>query len=438
MSIKPQLSRFDLTMIVVSLVIGMGIFRTPGQVALQAGSPALFYAAWLFGGVVTLCGAFTFAEIGSGFPQAGGFYKTLSHCFHPAVAFMAEWVLALSNIASVAAVAIIGAGYINPILLPADMQGPWAIRCTTVVSVLLLYGVNLAGVRMSAWVQNVLTLFKIMMVILLCFAIWHQGGVVPVTTVTPSVHPPLQAFGVALIPVFFTYTGYALTINMGGDATNATRNLPRAIFTGIAIVVALYLAINYAYCQVLGFGGLQQSQIPAATMAEALFGKPGFYVTSLLMFFSVLAYVNVYILTNPRVYYAMATDGVLPPIFAKVHSKTQVQVPGITVFTLAVLVTLFFADSFSTLLNYTMFFNTTGLILGASAIFVLRKHGHAGKDAYRMRLFPLAPVVFIAAYVYLTICIVADDVSALPAYLAAFAIGGLVYWGSTRLWRAVR
>jgi APA family basic amino acid/polyamine antiporter len=225
---------------------------------------------------------------------------------------------------------------------------------------------------------------------------------------------------------------------MGGDATNATRNLPRAIFTGIAIVVALYLFINYAYCQVLGFGGLQQSQIPAATMAEALFGKPGFYVTSLLMFFSVLAYVNVYILTNPRVYYAMATDGVLPPVFAKVHSKTQVQVPGITVFTVAVLVTLFFADSFGSLLNYTMFFNTTGLILGAGAIFVLRRHGTNNKDAYRMRWYPLAPLVFIAAYLYLTICIVADDVSALPAYLAAFAIGGLVYWGSTRLWRTTK
>lgn len=432
MSIKPRLNRFDLTMIVVSLVIGMGIFRTPGSVATRSGSELLFYAAWICGGIVSLCGALTFAEIGARYPNAGGFYKTLSHCYHPSVAFMAEWVLAISNIASVAAVAIIGAGYINPVLMPASLQNDTGIKITTISSVLLLYVINYLGIKMSARLQNFLTLFKITMIVLLCFAILKHD-IPPVNTYTPYTGSALKAFGLALIPVFFTYTGYALTINMGGDVNEPARNVPKAIFAGIGIVLALYLALNFVYCQVLGFGGLQQSDVPAAKLAEVLFGEWGYKATSILMFLSVLAYVNVYIMSNPRVYYAMAEDGILPGIFKKVNPKTQVQEWGISIFVLAVLITLFFADSFGELLNYTMFFNTTGLILGASAIFILRKRQEQIiGQVFKVKWYPLVPIVFIAAYIYVTICIVADDPSACAGYGAAFGIGALIYYICTK------
>src|SRR3954469_9282304 len=119
MAIIPKLNRFDLTMIVISLVIGMGIFGTPSDVAVKAGSPWIFFGAWVFGGIVTLCGALTFAEIGARYPATGGFYKVFSYCYHPAFAFMINWVLIISNAASVAAVALLGSEYINPILLAA-------------------------------------------------------------------------------------------------------------------------------------------------------------------------------------------------------------------------------------------------------------------------------------------------------------------------------
>src|ERR1700740_2496158 len=150
MPIKPRLNRFDLTMIVISLVIGMGIFKTPGDVALKAGNVWLFFGAWIFGGIVSLCGALTVAEIGGRYPNAGGFYKVLSYCYHPALAFMVEWVLAISNIASVAAVAIIGSEYINPILLPQNLQNDAGVKITTITSVLLLYIINFLGIKMSS------------------------------------------------------------------------------------------------------------------------------------------------------------------------------------------------------------------------------------------------------------------------------------------------
>ena len=257
MSIKPRLSRFDLTMIVISLVIGMGIFKTPGDVAMKAGNVWLFFGAWIFGGIVSLCGALTFAEIGARYPNAGGFYKTLSYCYHPALAFMAEWVLALANIASIAAVAIIGSEYINPILMPPNLQNDTGVRIITISSVLLLYVVNYLGIKMSARVQNLLTIFKVTMIILLCTAVFRHDVPAPIATLIPQQGNIIKTFGLCLIPVFFTYTGYALTINFGADILHPKTNIPKAIFWGIGTVIALYMAINFSYYKVLGFGGLQ-------------------------------------------------------------------------------------------------------------------------------------------------------------------------------------
>jgi len=137
MSIKPKLNRLDLTMIVISLVIGMGIFKTPGEVATRAGNVYIFFGAWIFGGLVSLCGALTFAEIGARYPTAGGFYKVFSYCYHPAVAFMINWVVVISNAASVAAVAIVGAEYINPFIIPAGIQHGAGITITSISSILI-------------------------------------------------------------------------------------------------------------------------------------------------------------------------------------------------------------------------------------------------------------------------------------------------------------
>src|SRR6201985_141403 len=149
MSIKPILNRFDITMIVTSLVIGMGIFATPSDVAIKAGNAWIFFGAWIFCGLVSLCGALTFAEIGARFPATGGFYKVFSYCYHPAIAFMINWVLVISNAASVAAVAIKGADYIKPFILPPSLQGDLGTKIITITSVLVLYIINFLGIKMS-------------------------------------------------------------------------------------------------------------------------------------------------------------------------------------------------------------------------------------------------------------------------------------------------
>src|SRR5882672_1264994 len=240
--IKPKLGLFDLTMIVVSLVIGMGIFRTPVEVAQKSIVPEIFFVAWIMGAVVSLFGALTFAEIGSRYPVAGGFYRIFSHCYQPGFAFMVNWMTLISNAASTSIVAIIGAEYINPILFPG-LGHDLAIRITTISAIMILYGINMLGIKMSARVLNVLMIIKISLVVLLILAVF----VAP--PIREAVHPSptlpagdwLKSFWLCFVPVFFTYGGYQQSMNFGSDVTNAARTLPRAIFFGITIILSLYL-----------------------------------------------------------------------------------------------------------------------------------------------------------------------------------------------------
>ncbi|TWR27340.1 amino acid permease [Mucilaginibacter pallidiroseus] len=437
MSIQPRLTRFDLSMIVISLVIGMGIFGSPSDVAVKAGNTWIFFGAWIFGGVVTLCGALTFAEIGARYPATGGFYKVFSYCYHPAFAFMINWVLVISNAASVAAVALLGAEYINPILLPASFQNATGTKLTTIATVLVLYVINFLGIKLSARAQNVLSIFKVVAILILCTAIFKSDATPKAAIAAlPANYNMVTAFGLSLVAVFFTYGGYQQTINFGGDIIDAKRNIPKAVFVGIGTVIVLYLAINYAYYAVLGLGGLQQTRTLAAHLAGVIFGATGYKITSILMFVSVLAYVNVNILANPRVYYAMAEDGILPSIFKRVNQRTQVQEFGMSFFVAAALVILFFVGSFSEMLKYVMFFDTIGLSLAAVAIFILRKKTRDmdTSNIYTIKLFPLIPLVFIIAYWFVTINIFItfkDDPYAALWCLAAYVLGlGIYYIGA--------
>jgi APA family basic amino acid/polyamine antiporter len=436
MSIKPKLNRFDLTMIVISLVIGMGIFATPSEVAIKAGNAWIFFGAWIFGGLVTLCGALTFAEIGARYPATGGFYKVFSYCYHPAIAFMINWVLVISNAASVAAVALIGSDYIRPFLLPANLQNDLGTKIITITSVMVLYVINFLGIKMSARAQNLLIIFKMAMILLICSAVFKNNVTQVVINAVPHVGNMVTAFGLSLVAVFFTYGGYQQTINFGGDIINAKTNIPKAVFFGITVVLILYLSINYAYFHVLGIGGLQQTPALAAKMVGVIFGNTGYKITSIMIFLSVLAYVNVNVMANPRVYYAMAEDGILPPIFKKVNPKTQVQEFGMSFFIAAIIIILFFVAKFSEMLKYVMFFDTIGLSMAAVAIFLLRKKTKDldGTGIFTIKWFPLVPLIFIISYWFVTINIFItfkENPYAALICLATYVVGLVIYYAST-------
>jgi basic amino acid/polyamine antiporter, APA family len=403
-TIRPQLGVFDLAMILIGSVIGMGIFRTPSAVAQNALVPAVFFIAWITGALVSLIGALTFAEIGSRYPVAGGFYKIFSHCYHPCFAFMVNWIIVVSNAGATAAAAIMGADYVAPILLP-HLPERLSIPLITISCTVLLYIVNIIGIKISARLLNTLMFVKIALLLLLISAIFFVGGshAVPVAADPEQLPFPtlFRAFTICFIPVFFTYGGYQHTINFGSDIAHARRSLPRAVFYGISVVLLIYLSVNYAYFHVLGLKGLAHSTTIASDITRMMLGPMAYKIVSVIMFLSVMAYVNVSIMSNPRIYFAMAQDGILPPAFKRLNDKTQVQEFALTVFCVFIVLTLFFISSFEKLLNYVMFFDSISLISAAACIFVLRyrakKNGEPA-GVYKLTGYPFLPILFIVVY----------------------------------------
>ena len=310
MNIKAKLTMFDATMIVVSLVIGIGIFRTPAIVASSTGTTMLFFAAWILGGFISFLGALTFAEIGSRFPKPGAFYRVVAESYHPSVAFMLNWTnVVIVNGAGAAAVSIIGAEYLTPIILPEHLRTQFATQLTAAGLITFLLIINYLGIKTGAWTQNVLTVIKIIMIVMLAIVAFMYAGDVPSEPVQSlTTDPWLVALGVGLISVFYTYGGYQCTLNFGGDIKSPERNMPRAIFFGIAIIISLYLIINLAYYSVLGLEGVAGSKLVAAEVARVCFGESAYLIVSVAIFLSAMGFLNVTLMQIPRSYYAMAQD----------------------------------------------------------------------------------------------------------------------------------
>lgn len=414
MKSKQKLSLFDLTMVVVGLVIGMGIFRTAATSAKYALNPAIYFSAWITGGLIALCGALTYAEIGSRYPVTGGYYRIFSYAYHPSIAFAINCIILISNAASLSGVAIIGSGYISKVLLgEAATDVTKALIATG--AIIVFYGVNLLGLRMSAKTQNVLMIIKISMILMLVAALFIPSIHATASAATVNAGGEsngfltwVKSFGMSLIAVSFTYGGYQQTINFGSDVENASRTIPRGIFMGITIIITLYLLVNLSYFKVIGFSQLQNEREIASIIAEKMFGPAGGSGFSALLFLSVLAYVNVLLMSNPRVMFAMSEDGVLPKIFQFKSKNNDVLVISLTTFAAICIIILFFAQTFEKILNFTIFLDSFGMAASAASIFWLRKRTKDldGKGSiYKMRFYPLQPIVFICAYAFVAISI---------------------------------
>ncbi len=439
-----KLGYFDLSMIVVSLVIGMGIFRTPVNVAHDALTPSIFFFAWIFGGLIALCGALTFAEIGSRLPVNGGYFRIFSKCYHPAFAFMLNGTILVSNAASVAGVALIGAEYSSQFIFSghySSEQNQTHHLLIAFIEILLFLALNLLGLKTSATTQNILTIFKLTLVIIIISAVFIPNETSKSVFVLPEIFHSttdyLKSFGLCLIPVSFAYGGYQQTINFGGEINNAAKILPKAIITGILLVIGLYITINFAYYKVIGFENLKSAESIASIMATKIFGDLGSKILTLMLFFSVLAYVNVGLMANPRVICAMSEDGNLPKFFSKHSKKFNVPVTALVTFTIVTIITLLYAGTFDKLLKGIIFIDSIGFIAAASTIFILRKkQGPRIGEIYRIKLFPWIPLLFIAGYAFVTYSIVSDNwKSALAGtfvFLGFLPLYFVFYWWNKR------
>jgi APA family basic amino acid/polyamine antiporter len=438
MTPKNKLGLFDLTMIVVGLVIGMGIFRTSSDAANAAITPSLFFIAWFAGGIVALCGALTYAEIGSRFPITGGYYKVFAECYHPSIAFAINCIILISNAASMSGVALIGSEYISQVIFKTTPDNTTR-ALIAMIPIILFYCVNLLGLRMSATAQNILMIIKIGMLVLLISSIFFITGDANASTAVAvrefTTMDYIKSFGVALIAVSFTYGGYQQTINFGEEIHNPRKTIPKGIFIGILIIISLYLAVSYAYYNAIGFEELKTSRGIASIVVEKMFGPTGRAIASILLFIAVLAYVNVLLLSNPRVMYAMSKDGILPKAFQKKDEKKDVLTISLTVFAAMGIIVLFFAKEFDQILGFTIFLDSIGMATSAATIFILRKRTKHldGTGIYKMKLYPLLPLIFIAAYIFVGISIAFNTPDLALIATGVFAAFLIIYFLVTRL-----
>ncbi|MEM6345288.1 MAG: amino acid permease [Bacteroidota bacterium] len=399
MSIQPKLKTFDLAMIVLSLVIGIGIFRSPAEVAHHSGNSTIFFGAWLIGGLISLFGALTFAEIGSRLSLAGGFYQLFSIAYNPMLALMLNWALLLTMGGSFAMVSLIGSEYLLNSLAPAAYQATPYPQIIAALVILILAVLNWLGIKTGSRTQNILSGLKIVLIaviVITAFSITPENKSQAISTIVDKKPNALMAFGTSLIAVFFSFGGYHQSINFGGDIQNPQKSLPRAIILGMSMIVGLYLLINWAYYEVLGFTGIQHSDLVAAEAMEVLLGPAGRTFASVTIFLSALGFLNATLMSTPRMYYAMAEDKVLPPIFGRVNAKTQVQEFGLLFYVFISLISLAVFQTFRNILEYVMFIDSLALALGAASIFVFRRRqeGH-NRATFKTPLYPLIPAVYV-------------------------------------------
>jgi len=383
-----RIGLFDATMIVMGGIVGSGIFVTPAVVARSVHSAPLILGVWLLGGLAALLGAFIYAELAAGRPQAGGQYAYLREAYHPAAAFLYGWALLLViQTGGMAATAIAFARYFRE-LLPV----PAGESALAAVAVAALTAINCLGVRAGSSVQSALMVLKIGALIALIACGLFLGAGAPPRPPAPG--DSLASMGAALIPVLFAYGGWQTSCFVAAEMTEPRKNLPRALLVGVCGVIALYTLVVLVCLRVLGAGGLAETGAPALEVMTRTLGRPGAVAIAAGIAVSALGFLSQSILTAPRVYFAMAEDRLFFRAVARIHPRTRVPVAAIALQG-ALTVVLALAGTYEAILRYVVAIDFIFFALTAGCLFVFRRAGRPS-DAFAMPGHPVTTVAFIA------------------------------------------
>jgi APA family basic amino acid/polyamine antiporter len=359
-------------MLVMGGIVGAGLFVTPYIVAERVPSPIFILAAWAAGGLIALLGAFIYAELADRIPSTGGEYAYLRDCYHPIVGFLFGWVtLLVVMTGGMAAVAVTFARYF---LVLTGL--PLSANAIVVLTLILLTVVNCLGVRLGSRLQSLLMVLKIAMILALIaagFFLIHHPFPITHPVFPPAIHGTslLTAFGAAMIPVLFAYGGWQTTNFIAGEIRNPRRNLTRALMIGVLGVILLYLATNLVCVRALSAPGLAATTVPASTVMHLALGPIGARLIAAGIAVSTLGFLSQAILTGPRVYFAMARDGLF---FASVASVTRrTHVPAVAIVLQSVwTIVIALSGSYEQILNYVVCTNFRFFGVSASCLFVLR------------------------------------------------------------------
>ena len=429
-----RLGLLSATAIVVGSVIGSGIFRTPARIADRLPGPLPIMSIWVAAGLLALCGVLSLAELASAMPRTGGLFVYLREAWGRLTAFLFGWAeLVIIRAAALGAIATTFSEYFlrvlgyDPAIAP---YGDW-VHYVAAVAIVLTAVFNIVGVKWGAVIAIATTIAKyggLLFVILLAFSLGlpKTGG-----NYTPLVPPgsfSIAPFGLALVSVLWAYDGWADLSYMGGEVKDPERNLPRALITGALLVMAIYLLANMAYMAVLTVEEMRTSRLVAADVAERLIGRPGVIFVAATVMLSTFGALNGALMTTPRIFFAMADDGLLARRVAQVHPKYET--PWVAIALAGVLGAGFvLVRTFEQLADTFVTAIIPFYAIGVGAVFVMRKRADY-KPTFRVPLYPLVPALFILATIFLLVNALIDPSSrwGTVGVLAGILLGIPVYY----------
>ncbi len=428
-----RLGLFDATMIVVSGIVGSGIFINPYVVAQKVHTPFLIVGVWVAGGAIAMLGAFVFAELATVVPRVGGQYAFFREAFHPLVAFLHGWSLMLIvQSGATAAVAVAFAEY----LVQLTGLRPGLVSYLAAAILLLLAGFHALGVRPGALVINIITGAKMLVLAALIggvFTLAHSSGL----TLRPFTPPGaaglglLSVFFAGMVPAMFCYGGWQNVNFVAEEVREPERNLPRAILIGVVLVIVLYVGANLAYLHVLTAPVLAASRTPAADAAARVLGRFGGNAIGALVIVSTFGFLNLALLTAPRVYYAMAADGLFFRVLARLSPRFRVPVAAILL--QGVLAAGFaLSRSYERLLSYAVFADWIFFALAGAALLVFRRTRPDAARPFPTPGYPWVPIVFTLFGIVLVVNLFVTEAGDAWLGTAVLLAGIPVYYG----WRA--
>jgi APA family basic amino acid/polyamine antiporter len=393
-----ELGMLDATMLVVSSVIGSGIFLTPAAIAGLLPHPGLILSAWLAGGVLSLAGALANAELGAMYPRAGGDYVYLREGYHPVAGFLIGWlsffVIYAGTVASLAAA-------FAEALAPHFGWGPLGVLALAIAATVVTSAINYAGVRRGVQVNNWSSFVKLAGVAVFVVAAAVVGGgsadrlgplVAGATTTAP-----LSAFGLALSPVLFTYLGWNAPVYVASEIRDPARTLPRSLFLGLGLCTLAYLALNVVYLYALPLDAMRAEPNTGAATARALFGPIAGVLMSAFVIASILGTLNATILVGPRIAYAMALDGLFVGGADEVHPEYRTPHRAIVVQALVAVALLLVLRRFPSVLDYTTFAIVLATMADTAVLYRLRRIRPDLPRPYRAWGYPLLPALYLIA-----------------------------------------
>jgi APA family basic amino acid/polyamine antiporter len=423
----------DLILIVIGTVIGSGIFIVPATVLRETGGAVgIALLVWVVAGVLSLLGALTYGELGAAQPDAGGLYVYIRDAFGPLPAFLYGWT-AFFVIASgsVATLAVAFTGYLGQIVPVSPAAG----KVVAVLMIAVIMVVNVRGTRHSANVQNLTTATKVLALIAMSIFLLAAGH--GFTNPLPAPLPPapagslLSAFGIAMIGVLWAYEGWQYVTFSAGETRDAQRTFPRGIIIGTGLMIGIYVLANLGYVAALGTARAAQSPRIASDAVGALLGPVAGKIIAAVILVSMFSAANGLTLTSPRLYYAMARDGVFFRKLAEVHPRFHT--PAIAVVASSVWAMVLAASgTFEQLLTYVVFVGWIFYALGALSIFTYRRRNPGAVRPFRVPGYPITPVLFVASAAAIVLNTIVTQPGRALVGLAIMAIGAPAYY----VWRA--